>query len=40
MNYKLKHDQLIDRSRERLLEGYTEKHRIIFGYMGGTYENS
>ena len=36
MNYKKIHDQIINRAKDRLLEGYTEKHHIIPRCMNGT----
>ncbi len=35
MNYKHHYNILIDRAKDRLLEGYTEKHHIIPKCMGG-----
>lgn len=35
MNYKLIYDQLIDRAKIRVIEGYTEKHHIVPRCMGG-----
>lgn len=39
MNYEKIYDHLITRARNRLLEGYTEKHHIIPRCMGGTDES-
>lgn len=35
MNYQLHYDRLIERSKSRTVEGYTEKHHIIPRCMGG-----
>ena len=35
MNYKKIHDQIIDRAKDRILEGYKERHHIIPRCMGG-----
>jgi hypothetical protein len=35
MNYKKIHDAIIDRARNRILEGYSEKHHIVPTCMGG-----
>lgn len=35
MNHKLHYDALIDRSRNRILEGYVERHHILPQCMGG-----
>lgn len=35
MNYKKIHDQIIDRAKDRILEGYKERHHIIPKCMGG-----
>jgi hypothetical protein len=40
MNYELIYNKLIERGRERVLEGYKEKHHIIPRCMGGTDEES
>lgn len=36
MNYKRIYDQLIDRAKNRVLEGYKERHHIIPKCLGGT----
>jgi len=36
MNWKKIHDQIINRAKNRLLEGYSERHHIIPKCMGGT----
>jgi len=36
MNYKKIHDKIIERAKDRNIEGYTEKHHIIPKCMGGT----
>ena len=36
MNYQRIYDQIIDRAKERTLEGYKEKHHIIPKCMGGS----
>jgi hypothetical protein len=38
MNYQRIYDQIIDRAKERTLEGYKEKHHIIPKCMGGSNE--
>jgi hypothetical protein len=38
MNYKKHYDKLIERSRNRILEGYVEKHHILPKCLGGTDE--
>lgn len=38
MNYQRIYDQIIDRAKERKLEGYREKHHIIPKCMGGSNE--
>lgn len=40
MNYKLHYDKLIERSKDRKLEGYSESHHIIPKCMGGTNDKS
>lgn len=35
MNYQKIHDQIIDRAKDRVLSGYTERHHIIPKCMGG-----
>jgi|SaaInl8_200m_RNA_FD_contig_71_1070636_length_4768_multi_4_in_0_out_0_2 hypothetical protein len=35
MNYALTYDKIIDRARNRVVEGYTEKHHIIPTALGG-----
>lgn len=40
MNYKHNYNLLMDRAKNRLLEGYTEKHHIIPKCMGGGNERS
>lgn len=40
MNYKRIYDDLIDRSKNREIYGYKEKHHIIPRCIGGTDENS
>lgn len=39
MDYKQHYNKLIDRARNRLLEGYTEKHHIIPRCMNGSDES-
>ncbi len=39
MNYKIHYNSLIKRAKNRTLNEYTEKHRIIPGCMGGKYTN-
>lgn len=36
MNYQRVYNQLIDRAKNRILEGYSEKHHIIPKCLGGT----
>ncbi len=36
MNYQRIHDHIIDRAKNRIVEGYTEKHHIIPKSMGGS----
>jgi hypothetical protein len=36
MNYKKIHDSLIERAKNRIIEGYTETHHIIPRCLGGT----
>ena len=36
MNYQAIYDRLIERARNRVLEGYVEKHHVIPRCMGGT----
>ncbi len=36
MNYKLHYDKIINRSHNRILEGYCERHHIIPRCMGGS----
>ena len=38
MNYQKIYDQLITRAKDRVIEGYTEKHHIIPRCQGGTNE--
>jgi len=38
MNYKRIHDQIIERAKSRILEGYKERHHIIPKCMGGNNE--
>ena len=38
MNYQRIYDQIINRAKERTLEGYKEKHHIIPKCMGGSNE--
>ena len=38
MNYKRIHDQIINRAKKRVLEGYKEKHHIVPKSMGGGNE--
>ena len=38
MDYKKIHDKIIDRAKNRVLEGYVEKHHIIPKCMNGTNE--
>jgi len=38
MDYKKIHDSLIERARDRVIEGYTEKHHIVPRCMGGSNE--
>lgn len=40
MNYKMHYDLLIERARNRILECYTEQHRILPGCMGGEYDTN
>ena len=40
MNYQLIHNQLINRAKNRIVSGYTEKHHIIPRCMGGTDDPS
>jgi hypothetical protein len=40
MNYQLHYDHLIDRAKNRVLEGYVEKHHIIPTCLGGSNEAS
>lgn len=40
MNYKKHYDLLISRSKNRILEGYSEKHHIIPKCVGGTDDPS
>jgi len=40
MNYKKHYDMLIERSNNRILEGYVEKHHIVPKCLGGTDEKS
>jgi len=36
MNYKLIYDRIVARGKERILEGYKERHHIVPRCMGGT----
>jgi len=36
MNWRKIHDQIINRAKNRLLEGYSERHHITPKCMGGT----
>mgnify|MGYP003661443517 CR=1 FL=1 len=36
MNYQLVHNQIIKKAKQRISEGYTEKHHIIPKCLGGT----
>lgn len=36
MNYKLHYDKLIERSKNRALTGYVEKHHIVPRCLGGS----
>lgn len=38
MNYRLHYEKLIERSRSRKIDGYTEKHHIVPRCLGGTDE--
>ena len=38
MDYKKIHDKIIERAKNRKLEGYVEKHHIIPKCMNGTNE--
>jgi len=38
MDYKKIHDNIIDRAKNRVLEGYVETHHIIPKCMNGTNE--
>ena len=38
MNYQKIYDDIVNRGKTRILEGYTEKHHIIPKCMGGTDE--
>lgn len=38
MNYKKIYDELINRAKNRVLEGYKERHHIIPKCIGGTDE--
>jgi hypothetical protein len=40
MNYQLHYNRLIDRAKNRVLEGYVEKHHIIPTCLGGSNEAS
>lgn len=40
MNYELIYNKLIERGRERVIQGYKEKHHIIPKCMGGTDKES
>ena len=40
MNYKKIHDDIIQRSKNRIIQGYTEKHHIQPRCMGGTNEKN
>jgi hypothetical protein len=40
MNYQKIYDIIIDRSKNRILEGYVEKHHIIPECLGGTDDPS
>lgn len=40
MDYQRHYNKLIVRAKSRLLEGYTEKHRIIPGCMDGVYDEN
>lgn len=37
MNHQRHYDAIMSRAKGRVLDGYTEKHRILPGCMGGTY---
>lgn len=39
MDYKRIHDNIIENSRNRKLEVYSEKHHIIPSCMGGSNDN-
>ena len=39
MNYQRIHDAIIDRARNRTLQGYRERHHVIPRCMGGTNDN-
>ena len=38
MNYQRIHDAIIDRARNRTLQGYREKHHVIPRYINGQNE--
>lgn len=40
MNYQNAYDRLIDRARNRVLEGYKERHHVLPRSLGGTDESS
>ena len=40
MNYQRIHDAIIDRARNRTLQGYKEKHHVIPRCLGGTNQNT
>ena len=40
MNYQRIHDAIIDRARNRTLQGYREKHHVIPRCLGGTNQNT
>ena len=40
MNYKKHYDKLVDRSRNRMLDGYVEKHHIVPRCLGGADDTS
>jgi hypothetical protein len=39
MDYKKIHDLIIDRAKNRIIDGYTEKHHIVPKCMGGNNKN-
>jgi hypothetical protein len=39
MDWKKIHDQIIDRAKNRIIEGYSESHHIIPKCLGGTNDN-